>query len=136
MKPIEIPLSPVTKPRMTQRDRWYHDPDHIDPKKRQRPAVTRYNQFKKDLKELVRGELDPTFDIDFFVPMPKSWSEKKKREHVGKPHQDKPDIDNFLKSFMDAMASDDSYIWDAHPRKFWAYEGKIILTERGQDGQQ
>lgn len=117
---------------MTQRDRWYTDPNHIDPKKRQRPGVTRYNQYKKDLKALVRGELDPKFDIDFYVPMPKSWSDKKKREMAGKPHQDKPDIDNFLKAFMDAMCSDDSYIYDAHPRKFWAYEGKIELNERGQ----
>lgn len=129
---IEIPLSPVTKPRMTQRDRWYTNPDHIDPKKRQRPAVARYNQYKKDLASLVKGELDPCFDIDFLVPMPKSWSAKKKAEMDGKPMQDKPDIDNFLKAFMDAMCSDDSYVYDAHPRKYWAYEGKIILEERGQ----
>lgn len=129
---IEIPITPVTKPRMTRRDQWYRDPDHPDPKKRQRPAVTKYQQYKKDLAQLVRGDLDPCFDIDFYVPMPKSWSEKKKREMDGKPHQDKPDIDNFLKAFMDAMCKDDSYVYDAHARKFWAYEGKIMLNERGQ----
>jgi Holliday junction resolvase RusA-like endonuclease len=123
MRPtVEIPVSPVPKPRMTQSDRW-----------KKRPAVVRYHQFKDDLRALVRGSLDPRFDIVFLVPMPPSWSAKKRADMKGRPHQQKPDIDNYLKAFMDAMLIEDSHIYDTHPRKYWWDEGKIILTERGED---
>jgi Holliday junction resolvase RusA-like endonuclease len=129
---IELKISPVTKPRMTRRDQWYRDPEHPDPKKRQRPGVTRYFAYRKALQEALEGELDPCFDVTFFVPMPKSWSAKEKAAMDGKPMQVKPDVDNYLKAFMDSLCKDDSYIYDAHPRKFWAYEGKIQLLERGK----
>ena len=73
------------------------------------------------------------FDIDFLVPMPKSWSKKQRAEMMGRPHQQKPDIDNYLKAFMDAMAIEDQYVFDVRARKFWSDEGKIILTERGSN---
>jgi Holliday junction resolvase RusA-like endonuclease len=104
---------------MTRSDQW-----------KKRPATTRYWEFKDALRAEVRGNLEPCFDIDFFIPMPKSWSHKKKAEMSGKPHQVKPDVDNFLKAFMDCLCEDDSYIWDVHPRKFWAATGAIELTER------
>jgi len=103
---------------MTRSDKW-----------KQRPAVMRYRQFKDDLREVIKGELDPRFKIVFHVPLPKSWSEKKKIAFDGQPHQVKPDVDNYLKAFMDAMSSDDSYIYDVHCQKYWAREGKITLME-------
>lgn len=122
MQMISIPVAPVPKPRMTQRDRWA-----------KRPAVLRYFDFKDDLKKEIRGNLDPRFDVVFLVPMPKSWSKKEKAAMNGRPHQQKPDVDNYLKAFMDALCLDDSYVYDVHPRKYWAYEGRIDLTERGED---
>ena len=104
---------------MVQSDKW-----------KKRPATEKYWKFKDDINKLVRGDLGSQFDIDFYVSMPKSWSKKKKAEYDGKPHQQRPDIDNFLKSFMDSLCEDDSHVWDVHPRKFWAYEGRIELTER------
>lgn len=117
---IEIPLAPVPKPRMTQRDKWS-----------QRPSVTRYYEFKDNLALLVRGQLDARFTVVFIVSMPHSWSEKKKAQYDGQPHQTRPDIDNFIKSFLDALCPDDSYVCDVHAQKIWGREGKIILTERG-----
>ncbi len=64
--------------------------------------------------------------------MPNSWSEKVKLNMDGKPHQQRPDVDNYLKSFMDALCIDDSYVYDVHAKKFWAREGSIELTEWGQ----
>jgi len=115
---VDIPVPPCPKPRMTRSDKW-----------KQRPAVMRYRQFKDDLREVIKGELDPRFKIVFHVPLPKSWSEKKKIAFDGQPHQVKPDVDNYLKAFMDAMSSDDSYIYDVHCQKYWAREGKITLME-------
>lgn len=63
------------------------------------------------------------------MPMPKSWSEKKRLELDGKPHQQKPDIDNLQKSIQDALAIEDSYIWDAHCTKYWGRDGSITIEE-------
>lgn len=119
---VVIPIAPVPKPRMTQRDKW-----------KKRPIVERYFQFKDEIHTLVRGDLDARFTVVFYIAMPASWSVKKKELYNGKPHQNKPDIDNYLKAFMDALCSDDSYVFDAQAQKFWAEEGRIELTERGND---
>ena len=103
---------------MTQSDRW-----------KKRPAVVRYHEFKDELRCLVTGELEPKFRVIFNVKMPKSWSERKKDEFEGKPHQQRPDIDNYLKALMDALSTEDSYIYDVHAIKRWAREGSIELYE-------
>lgn len=115
---VIIPVSPVPKPRMTRADRW-----------KERPATAKYWRYKDALKAEVTGNLEPRFMVTFRVPMPKSWSKKKRTEMLGKPHQQKPDVDNYLKAFMDALCIDDGYIYDARTRKFWAESGSIELEE-------
>lgn len=65
------------------------------------------------------------------MPMPNSWSEKKKAQFDGKPHQQKPDWDNLAKAFCDALCADDSYIYDVRAQKYWARTGSIEVTNRG-----
>jgi Holliday junction resolvase RusA-like endonuclease len=79
---------------MTKSDRW-----------KQRPSVMRYWAFKDDLHKVIQGNLEPRFSVVFRVAMPKSWTEKVKVQFDGKPHQVKPDVDNYLKAFMDALCS-------------------------------
>ena len=59
--------------------------------------------------------------------MPASWSEKKKKEMDGKPHQQKPDIDNLEKAFLDALCKDDSYVYAHAGEKYWGREGAITV---------
>ncbi len=118
MKPVDIPIVPVPKPRMTRSDAW-----------KKRPAVVRYFAFKDELRGLVRGSLEPDVSLVFYLPMPKSWSEKKRVAMCGSPHQKKPDIDNLIKAFLDALCDDDSYVYAIRAEKYWAYDGKIVLTE-------
>lgn len=106
---------------MTQSDKW-----------KQRPSVMRYWDYKDSLNLLVRGSLDARFLVVFHIAMPASWSLKKKGEYDGKPHQEKPDIDNYLKAFLDALCSDDSYVYDVQAKKFWSQEGFIELEEHGE----
>lgn len=63
------------------------------------------------------------------MPMPKSWSAKKRELMDGMPHQQRPDVDNILKSLMDALCEDDSYIYDVRATKRWGQTGRIVLTE-------
>lgn len=113
---VNIPVAPVPKPRMTRNSSW-------------KPAAKRYFAYKDELLSHVSGELEPRFMVRFNVPMPPSWSIKKQLLMIGKPHQQKPDVDNYLKAFMDALSSDDSYIYDVRAVKYWAESGSIDLEE-------
>lgn len=115
-------IDPVPKPRMTQRDKWA-----------ERPVVTHYFAFC-DLMRLFANK--NKFEMPasgahliFHIPMPKSWSDKKKELMLGKPHQQKPDIDNLEKAVLDALCKDDSYIWDLRKTKVWATAGKIVVIK-------
>lgn len=111
-----LPVTPIGKPRMTRSDKW-----------KKRPAVVRYHEYKDALRELNLDELPPRFDITFNIPMPTSWSKKKQAEMFGKPHQQRPDIDNLLKAFLDALCIDDSYVYDVSMRKRWSILGSMEL---------
>jgi Holliday junction resolvase RusA-like endonuclease len=66
--------------------------------------------------------------ILFMIPMPESWSLKKKHAMVKQPHKSKPDLDNLIKAVGDALYDDDSGLWNYRAAKRWGYEGQIIIT--------
>lgn len=103
---------------MVRSDKW-----------KKRPATQRYWDFKDELLSYVKGNLEPVFEVTFYIPMPKSWTNKMRVEKNGSPHQQKPDVDNYLKAFMDCLCDDDSYIYDVRARKYWAEKGSIELDE-------
>lgn len=112
---IEIPLEPMGKPRMTQRDRWA-----------KRSVVVRYFAYCDSLRAALPGFVVPDrLGLEFSIPMPKSWSAKKRVLLKGKPHKQRPDIDNLAKAFMDALADDDSYIYSLKAEKYWDESGSI-----------
>ena len=43
----------------------------------------------------------------------------------GQPHQVRPDLDNLIKAWCDALYQEDSVIWSIHATKFWSYKGSI-----------
>lgn len=119
---IIIPLTPMGKPRMTRNSHW----------KKGNTPVKRYWKWKDDLMLLTNKEgyeLEDKISIDFYLPMAKSWTKKRKAEMMGKPHQFKPDVDNMLKAFMDALASKDEHVYDARGRKFWSDRGYMVIKK-------
>lgn len=72
--------------------------------------------------------------IMFYMPMPRSWSEKKRKEHVGNPHRQKPDLDNLIKALGDALYGDDSSIASISAAKVWSSKAAIDITEKGHAG--
>ena len=46
---------------------------------------------------------------------------------IGKPHQQRPDIDNLVKGLMDALLEEDSHIHTVYAKKIWAEKGSIDL---------
>jgi len=113
---VKYDIVPVSKPRQTQRDKW-----------KKRDCVLRYRAFKDEVR-LHRVQVpESQAHIIFVLPMPKSWSKKKRAEMAGKPHQAKPDKDNLEKALLDAVFEEDSQIWDNRVSKFWGDEGAIII---------
>lgn len=113
-----ISIIPVAKPRMVKSDKW-----------KQRPVVMKYWAFKDELRLKFKGKLSDQFKVTFTIPMPKSWSKKKKKEMVLSPHQSRPDLDNFVKALNDCLAKEDSHIHTIHARKIWGYDGEIYYEE-------
>lgn len=118
-----LPIKPTPKPRQNQADRW-----------RKRPPVLRYRAFCDEVRQAVadlgitpQQAVFPAAWVVFHIATPPSWSKKKAQSHWNQPHLPKPDADNLLKAYMDALLGDDSAIWDVRPTKIWASESKICV---------
>lgn len=113
-----LDIEPVAAPRMTKRDKW-----------KKRDSVLRYFAFR----DYVRLVMPEGFDINdcsirFVVPMPQSWSKKKRAAHNGMAHTSRPDLDNFLKGLLDAIYGEDSHIHSlARVDKIWGERGYIVI---------
>lgn len=113
-------INPRTAPRLVYSDKWS-----------KRPEAVRYFGYKKALQTLalaIKFVPQDRLSFEFHVEMPPSWSKKKRQAMNGKPHQQKPDIDNLTKAFMDALNKDDSYVHSICASKVWAEKGYIKVT--------
>ena len=114
------------------------------PRDKLRPAglkrllrLEKYNNYKISLlaeSKRQKFTIPPAgLWITFFLPMPKTWSKKKKKIYHGTLCQSRPDIDNLCKSFMDSLVSEDKHIADIRLTKRWVdyHEGWIecVVTD-------
>jgi Holliday junction resolvase RusA-like endonuclease len=117
--PIWLDIVPKPKPRMT-RAFWT-------------PACKRYFAYADELRKL-----DPQVDweyleLTFVMPIPKSWSKKKKKAMDGQPHRQVPDLDNLVKAFQDALLENDSDVWCyRNVKKVWGPVGGILILSPEQ----
>ena len=129
---------------------------NISPVPASRPRVTRwgtfygkkYKEFKREMGMLLiesdkTSEVNPVLwieglisaDMTFFVPMAKSWSNKKKSLNNGQFCDNNADLDNYEKAVLDSLSTvyfhDDRQIVQQKSQKIWAETGsiKIILRE-------
>jgi len=122
-----IDVCPVPKPRQTRSDVW-----------KKRPAVMRYRQFADELRlACLQQKFVPSGElvIEFHIQMPKSWSKKKKLDMIGRYHQVKPDLDNMIKSCLDALFSkipdrDDACVHSIAAKKVWSIIGRVSLNNK------
>lgn len=121
-----LDIIPHPKPRMNQSDKW-----------KKRPVVQKYWAFAEELRlkaNLAGYILGDTIWIRFYLPMPKSWTKKKKAAMAGQPHQQKPDLDNLLKAFWDALADEDKHIYQIdHASKWWTGAAGCIEVRNGHE---
>lgn len=104
---------------MTRSDKW-----------NQRKVVMDYRAYGDELRLRLPGySLPSEVRVVFYLPMPPSWSAKKRAAMNGQPHQQRPDVDNIVKGLFDHLASEDSYIWHVDAKKVWAEKGSIALED-------
>ncbi len=122
-------IVPLAKPRMTQRDRWSMVKRN---RHRARKCVLGWLYWREELQWQAEGFEMPKsgYHVIFVLPMPSSWSPKKRQEMEGKPHQQRPDKDNLEKALLDALCpGGDADIWDGRCSKIWGKEGQIIIKQ-------
>jgi Holliday junction resolvase RusA-like endonuclease len=75
-------------------------------------------------------------DIEFRIPIPQSYSKKKKAELEWTPQNKKPDLDNLVKAVLDALNGvafeDDSLISDINASKTYAEEPGVYIMVHGR----
>lgn len=126
LKKVILNITPQTHVRATQGDSIFFR----IPREKLRPAglkrlmrLERYNKYKLDLDSEAKRKsfIMPPIgaSITFVIPVPRSWSKKKKKLYHGTFHQSKPDIDNLQKAFLDSLMKEDKQIAHLEVQKRW-----------------
>lgn len=77
--------------------------------------------------------------VIFVVPMPRSWTAKKKEQMLGTRCTAKPDIDNLIKFILDAMSGvvfDDDrqcFLSERGVSKYWGHQGRTFIWLESSD---
>lgn len=103
--------TPIPAPRQSGRDAF-----------KPRPCVIRYRDWRDTVRAQTPKDLtnEPSrVKVIFYLPFPKTYSQKKRAALRGQPHRLKPDHDNLGKALMDALFDNDQMIWDGHYVKYW-----------------
>lgn len=78
-------------------------------------------QLQHSFGGLLNGPLK--LDVTFFMPLPASWSKKKKASQEEQPHVSRPDLDNLIKWLCDIAGGiiyhDDCIISQINARKIY-----------------
>lgn len=126
MKKYRFDITPVSAIRTVQGDRVFFR----IPRDKLRPAglarllrIERYNKYKIDLLSLAKQQrftpVEQGMHIIFYMPVPKSWRDHKKKKMHLMLHTSRPDWDNLAKGFFDGLLSEDNKISDVRVTKKW-----------------
>jgi Holliday junction resolvase RusA-like endonuclease len=140
-KKVVLFITPQTHVRATRGDSvFFRIPrEKLYPRGLERlKRLEKYNDYKVDLlteAKKVGFTLPPCgLKITFYIPVPRTWSKKKKKLHHGIIHQSKPDIDNLTKAFLDSLVAEDKFIGNISITKRWVnYPLGWIECEYGED---
>lgn len=101
------------------------------------PAKTKHAEM--DIKEQIQEQYKDapitrpiSISVLFFMPIPKSLSKKKQVALIGELYTKKPDIDNLIKTYLDAMNGiiyeDDKQIYAIFAKKIYSSEPKVVIN--------
>ena len=126
-----MPITPVAQPRQRISTIGGHARSYL-------PKKHPVHGYKLALQHAAReGGIEPgdgplVVGLVFYLPMPASWSKKKRNDMLRRPHCQKPDLDNLAKAVLDGLSpviGDDCRVWQFDVlRKLWAEHGGIGIT--------
>ena len=116
-KKIILNITPLTWVRVTANDRiFFRIPrDKLYPSGLKRLLrLEKYNEYKISLSAHAKSKQFTIpacgCGVTFFLPCPRTWSNKKKKKYHGTFHQSRPDLKNLLSAWEDALCIEDKYI--------------------------
>lgn len=128
---VFVPITPVAQPRQRISTIGGRALSYL-------PKKHPVNGYKLALQHAAReAGIHPsggplTVGLVFYLPMPGSWSKKKRAALLHSPHCQKPDLDNLAKAVLDGLLpviGDDCRVWQFDVlRKLWAEHGGIGIT--------
>jgi Holliday junction resolvase RusA-like endonuclease len=120
-----IPIEPMGAVRTTQKQKFVDE------------RAKKYHTYKKIIASLAKRHfLNPSTapilaEITFYMPIPSSWSNKKKESKTGAFHTSKPDLDNLIKGCFDALNKiawkDDNQVYEVRSQKVYSTNPGIGL---------
>lgn len=121
---IEIPGAPIAWQRAGKGKKGFFDAQY-----KAKQNLQWYFKEKYPDQKVLDKPISMT--VTFYMPIPKSLSNKKKISLVDCPHTKKKDLSNMVKFYEDCFNGiiwvDDCLIWEEHLIKIWAEEGKTIF---------
>jgi len=126
-----IPGAPITKlrPRFSRTKRSVRT---YDSQSAEKETVRWQLRSRMVGVELIVGAVEAEFV--FYMPIPKSWSKRKKEASVGKPHVVKIDLDNACKFYFDCMNGivyvDDCQVHSMTAKKIYDSNPRAEITIR------
>ena len=128
---VFVPITPVAQPRQRISTIGGHARAYL-------PKKHPVHGYKLALQHAVLeagiqvGDGPLTVGLVFCLPIPASWSKKKRNDMLRRPHCQKPDLDNLAKAVLDGLLpviGDDCRVWQFEVlRKIWAETGGIWIT--------
>ena len=128
---VFVPITPVAQPRQRISTIGGHARSYL-------PKKHPVHRYKLALQHAAReAGIEPgngplTVGLVFYLPMPASWSKRKRASMLHSPHCQKPDLDNLAKAVLDGLQpiiGDDCRVWQFGVlRKLWAEHGGIGIT--------
>lgn len=135
---IVLQITPETWVRVTANDRiFFRIPrNKLLPSGLKRlQRIEKYNNYKISVLGLAKAQKfilpEQGAEIKFCIPIPKTWKKYRQKAMHLRPHQQRPDLSNILKSFEDSLLTEDKGIFHyAGLSKIWVNEpiGRIEIT--------
>lgn len=124
---FEVPFLPVPWSAPQRSGGRYYNPRHEEKEKSREYLKSFYTPF-------LVSSAPVSLELHFFLPIPKSLSEKKRREILSKRivHIKKPDVDNLTKFICDCMKGiffkDDNQIFKLCAQKHYSENPRTEIT--------
>lgn len=128
---VFVPITPVAQPRQRISTIGGQARSYLPKKHPVHGYKLVLQQAAKEAGIVVAGG-PLTVGLVFYLPMPASWSKRKRASMLHSPHCQKPDLDNLAKAVLDGLQpviGDDCRVWQFGVlRKLWAEHGGIGIT--------